>query len=284
MAKAVPVRLDVLEKQAALQSAALARHCHPGQIPEGRNEFNQHEMKVYSQNGEDGLLLHIFDCIGAESRTFVEFGFGDGRECNAANLAIHFGWRGLLMDCDPDKVAQARAYYARMLGGEADRVRIVEAAVTRENINALLQEHAPGREIDLLSVDIDGNDYWVWEALSAVEPRVAVVEYNAAYGTERAISVQYDPTFQRWKKHPSGHYMGASLAALARLGERKGMRLVGCNSHGVNAFFVRQGLAEDALPARSPAEAYYPLDDRVLGVVTEAHFGKVRHMPFEELG
>lgn len=283
LAKSVKPRLDAIEKQSLLLSALIAREAYPHLLPATADDgaFNRHEFKVYSQNGEDGLLLHLFSTVGVRNRYFVEFGCGNGSECNTANLSVNFGWRGLLLDADEDRIAHARAFYDRMLGARADNVRITRARVTAENINDILRRQAPEREIDLLSIDIDGNDYWVWRAIEAVAPRVAVIEYNAVYGPERSLTVKYDPEFRRWAKHPSGLYFGASLTALAKLGREKGYRLVGCDREGVNAFFIRDDL--DGLPEVAPETAWYPNNDRVLGVITGDRFREIERLAFVEV-
>ncbi len=211
------------------------------------------EARVYSQNGEDGVVAHLLSGVGTGDRRFVEFGVEDGRECNTANLALTFGWSGLQMEADAADAARARAFYS----GRAD-VRVVEARVTPDNIDELLRENGFDGEIDVLSIDIDGNDYWVWEALEAARPRVVVVEYNAVFGPERSITVPYAERRSPYDAHPSGWYHGASLTALARLGERKGYVLVGAESRGVNAFFVRRDVAEGRIDAVSPSAAFAP--------------------------
>ena len=285
LAKAVSPRLNRLEKQTTLLAEAVARARHEALLPDASQaaDFNRHELKVYSQNGEDGLLLHLFEAVGTGRRTFIEFGIGDGRECNTANLSLNFGWSGLLMDCDPEKVAKAKAYYARQLGARKEAVAVHECMVTKENIDETLRQHGPGEDLDLLSIDVDGNDYWIWQAIVSLSPRVVIVEYNAVFGYERAITVPYDPHFRRWEKHPGGLYFGASLAALAKLGYEKGYRLAGCDRHGVNAFFVRRDLAPESLPAVEVRKAYFPLDDPLLGVVTPDRFAEIAAMPFEEV-
>ncbi len=179
--------------------------------------FRRHELKVYSQYGEDGLLLYLFSKVGATDHGFVEFGMGDGRECNTANLSINFGWSGLLMDCSPENVAAARDYYESKPGIKPSQIRIAQCLVTAENINGVLRQNDVQGEIDLLSIDIDGNDYWVWKAITVIQPRVVVAEYNASLGASRSVTVQYDPVFDRYRKHASGWYHGASLAALRKL-------------------------------------------------------------------
>jgi hypothetical protein len=235
-------------------------------------EINRHEVKVYSQNGEDGILLFLFSRLGAGTRRFVEFGFGDGSECNTANLSLNFGWSGLLMDGSAEKAQLARGFYDRKLGPRAGALRIEQAWITRDNINDLLRDFGVPRDLDLLSIDVDGNDYWVWNAIDAVEPRVLVIEYNSGFGCERAVTVPYDPAFRRREKHPSGYYFGASLRALVALGREKGYRFVGCDSSGVNAFFVREALAEQAqLSAVEPCAAFFPC----------VHWGRL-HSPEEQ--
>lgn len=281
--RALPRRMARLERQVALLAAHQARHAYgnAAESPSEHSVLNRHELQVYAQHGEDGILQFLFDQIGVTNGSFVEFGMGDGRECNTAWRSLHEGWRGLLMDGDPERTAIARAHYRRMLGPEQSAVRIVETWVTAENINALLRENAPAGELDLLSVDLDGIDYWVWKAIDAVNPRVVVIEYSAVLGWERSLTVPYDSGFSRWMAHPSGLYAGASLAALAQLGRAKGYRLVGCNRHGVNAFFVREDIAPDSLPAMTPEAAYYPCEDLVLGLITPDRFSEVADLPWE---
>lgn len=281
----LPQRVDWLEKQARLASAthAHARYHSVHHGDRGLPPWNRHELKVYSQNGEDGLLLYIFDQVGVELGRFVEFGIGHGDECNTANLSLHFGWQGRLFDCEDEKVAAARAFYKRRLGPRAEGIRIAAAMIDRDNVNDILRPDDGDPVVDLLSIDIDGNDYWVWQALEVLTPRVVVVEYNAVFGPERACTTQYDPRFNRWTKSPSGLYFGASLAALEKLGRSKGYRLVGCDSHGVNAFFVRDELAPETLPARTSAEAYFPLQDRLLGWIDDARLPEIEALPLVEV-
>lgn len=220
--------------------------------------LGDHELSIYSQEGVDGLLLQIFSKIGAVRRRFVEIGCGDGRECNTANLSLNLGWSGALIDSDELRLASARKFYGRMLQHKSAEVRIVNAHLTPENVNQVVAAAGESGEIDLLSTDVDGNDYWIWKALSVVEPRVVVAEYNASFGPEAAVTVPYDPNFECSKAHPSGFYHGASLAALSKLGAAKGYALVAVESQGVNAVFVRQSLAEGVFPTLHSIEAYVP--------------------------
>jgi hypothetical protein len=238
------------------------------------------EARAFSQNGEDGIIAHLFSLIGTTDRRFVEIGVESGRECNTANLALNFGWSGTMIDRDPAGVAAARELYGAH-PRTAGTVKIVHSHVTRETVDALLVEVAGEGEIDLLSIDIDGNDLWVWEAVRSVSPRIVVIEYNASFGPERSVSVPYDPDFDRWAHHPSGYYHGASLAALTRLAGRKGYALAGCDSNGVNAFFVRADCSE-SVGVTGPGEAWWPLRERG-PTSAEEQFALIAHLPLDEV-
>jgi hypothetical protein len=174
------------------------------------------------------VLAAIFARVGATDRSYVEFGCGDGVQCNTAHLRRQ-GWRGLLMD--------------GVDAPGAPDAEIHAAWITAENINALLDVHGVSQEPDLMSVDLDGNDWWVWRAITR-RPRVVVVEYNANLGADDALTIPYDPQ-HRWD---GSDYYGASLPALERLGRSKGYTLVYCNTAGVNAFFVRDDLLGGEAP------------------------------------
>jgi hypothetical protein len=209
------------------------------------------EFQVHSQWGEDGIIQHLVSVVPIERRVFVEFGVEDYTESNTRFLLQHENWGGLVLDGSPENIAAIRRdpiYWRHNLKAQA-------AFVDRDNINALIAENGIEGDIGLLSIDIDGNDYWVWEAIRSVAPRIVVVEYNSLFGPRAPVSIPYDPRFARTQAHYSNLYWGASLAALARLGKRKGYALVGSNSAGNNAFFVREEHAA-GLPA-STAEAAY---------------------------
>ena len=222
--------------------------------------FDDVEFKVYSQNGEDGILLHLFSLLGSPTKKAVEICAGGGIECNAANLIINRGWRGLLVDGDKIQIDRCRNFY---LGGSNTSwypPHIVEAWVTTDNVNELIQEHGFAGEIDLLSLDLDGIDYWIWKAIGCIQPRVIVAEYNWTWGPEASMTVPYDPEFAlsprgggSWSDNI---YFGASLNALVKLAREKGYRLVGCERWGFNAFFVRESIGEEYFPEISPFECF----------------------------
>jgi hypothetical protein len=250
-----------------------------------KDAIRRAEAKVYSQFNEDGILKYLLERVGTPARRFVEFGIGNGKECNTANLSINGGWSGLLMDGNTSDVEKARGYYAGSIKPDKGAVAVKHAFITTENINELLKEHATGGGTDLLSLDIDGNDLWVWRAINEIDPPVVVIEYNAAYGPTRSISVRYDPSFERFRYHPSGIYHGASLAAMAKVGLEKGYLLVGCESHGVNAFFVKSGRARaGGLVELSPQEAFYEHAWRAARFgSSESQFDLVKHLEFSEI-
>lgn len=241
------------------------------------------ECSVYSQNGEDGILLNLFTRIGARSRRFLEFGCGTGMECNSANLALGFGWSGLLLDANETHVTKARTFFASHLGPQAERVQVRAQFVTPALVDDLVTEAAStGEDLDLLSIDIDSSDYWVWQAVRGARSRVVVVEYNASFGAERSVTVTARDGFDPFAYHPSGYYHGASLEALRRLGDLRGYQLVGCDSAGVNAFFVRRDCAQ-GLPDLETAAAYVPNAWRADPSDPEEQFALISHLPLTQV-
>ena len=209
-------------------------------------------FKTYAQNDEDGIIQEIFRRIGAVDHGFVEFGVETGIECNTAKLLIE-GWHGLWIEADPANASAIRGRFAPFMRDR--RLTLKESTVRPETIDALLAEAGIRGEIDLIAIDIDYNDYWVWKAMTAVEPRVVVIEYNASLRPPLSLTVPYDP-HGRWD---GSNFYGASLEALVRLGAEKGYRIVGCSIAGVNAFFVRDDLCGDKfLDPATAAEHYEP--------------------------
>ena len=221
----------------------------------GLPAFPDVEFRCYSQNGEDGILLYIFSLLGTTNRRVVEICAGDGIECNAANLIINHGWQGLLVDGDADQVARGLAYYSTCGTTWVGPPTFIHAWLTAENVDAVVASAGFGGPIDLLSIDVDGNDYWIWKALDCVSPRVVVLEFNGSCGPERSLTMSYQPDFRLDLTKPP-YRCGASLPAFVKLAREKGYRLVGVQSLGFNAFFVRDGLEEKLLPERSARECY----------------------------
>jgi hypothetical protein len=216
-----------------------------------------YEAKAFSQNGEDGIIAEIFQRIGTTNRYFTEFGSADGRENNTV-LLLRQGWHGLWMDVNPDLVRAAEGYFRREVNSK--QLQIVRAFITKENIQDLFRKAGVPAEFDLLSIDIDRNDYYVWEAIREFRPRAVVIEYNAIFPPTVDWVIEYDANAM-WDV--TSRY-GASLAALERLGRTKGYSLVGCNLTGVNAFFVRNDLVGDKFSAPYTAANHYePARDKI---------------------
>jgi hypothetical protein len=209
------------------------------------------EFRVFSQFGEDGIIQYLVQRVPIENEVFVEFGVEDYSESNTRFLLVHDNWRGLVMDGGDQHLA-----FLRRTGLDwRHDIEAKVAFVDRDNINGLIASAGIRGDIGVLSVDIDGNDYWVLEATEVVSPRILVVEYNSNFGPEAAVTVPYDPAFERGRAHWSQLYWGASLAALDGLARRKGYALVGGNSAGNNAFWVREDVLGE-LPRAAVAEAY----------------------------
>lgn len=209
------------------------------------------EFKVFSQWGEDGILQYLISKVPIQRTEFIEFGVESYAESNTRFLLINDNWRGLIIDGGRRHVG----FVERTGLVWRHDVTAVTAFITRENVDDVFGDAGFRGDIGLLSVDIDGNDYWVWEAVSAVSPRIVAVEYNSVFGPDRAVSTPYDPMFTRSRHHWTNLCYGASLAALHQLGLKKGYVLVAGNSAGNNAFFVRKDCAS-GLRARTPAEVW----------------------------
>jgi hypothetical protein len=206
-------------------------------------DLHQVEFKVFSQFGDDGIIQYLVHRLQPLPDTFVELGVENYRESNTRFLLVNNNWCGLVLDGDDDSInyIQRDEIYWR------HTLTACRAFITRENINELLREAGFTGEIGLLSIDIDGNDYWVWEKIGIVDPVVVIIEYNSIFGPDLAVTIPYEPQFARHQAHYSGQFWGASLQALKLLADRKGYSLVGCNSAGNNAYFVRNDKVADLI-------------------------------------
>ncbi len=219
-------------------------------------KFDDIEFRAFSQNGEDGILLYIFSLIGTSNKKCIEICAGDGLQCNTANLIINHGWQGLLFDGSEEKVKRGQKFFERCLD-TGWRPKQVQAWITTENINALIKENGFVGEIDLLSLDIDGNDFWIWKTIDCINPRVIVLEYNVILGPDISVTIPYKADFvAEIEEKGYMNYYGASLSAFVKLGKQKGYRLVGCERYGYNAFFVRDGIGEEVLPEISASTCF----------------------------
>ena len=212
--------------------------------------LNKAEYQVFSQNGEDGIINEIFNRIGPTNKYFIEFGVENGLECNSTNL-LYQNWQGLWIEGSGTFANETKTRFADIIN--EGRLKVTEAFINAENIQSLFKDAGAPAEPDLLSIDIDYNDYYVWKAITDYKPRVVAIEYNSVFRPDTHFVVPYNPT-RTWDKTS---YFGASLLALQQLGEEKGYSLVGCSFTGSNAFFVRNDLVSDKFEAPFTAANHY---------------------------
>ena len=213
------------------------------------------EFKVFSQFGDDGIIQYLIARldIPPELSSFIEFGVQDYSESNTRFLLLKDNWRGLVMDGDERNIESLRV---RDMYWRHDLTALCRW-INRDNIDTILQESEFSGPIGILSIDIDGNDYWVWQRMTAVQPVIVIAEYNSVFGARQAITVPYDPAFNRTKAHYSNLYWGASLSALASLARSKGYAFVGSNLAGNNAYFVDESyLGRGGIVALTPEQGY----------------------------
>jgi hypothetical protein len=244
-------RIWYYERQLQQMREALGRIEDRQLAASRKTALADHEYRVFSQWGEDGIIQFLLRHIPVEQRTFVEFGVGDYTEANTRFLLVNNNWTGLVIDSGAENIERIR----RSSSSWGYGLRAVHSFITRDNINRLLEENGMAGEIGLLSIDIDGNDYWVWRAIEVVRPVIVICEYNHRFGSDAAVTIPYNEKFERAQSYPL-IYFGASLKALCILANRKGYAFVGCNSNGVNAFFVRRDRLPASIRELSPEEGY----------------------------
>jgi hypothetical protein len=240
---------QAISKNAAFRATALwARNAKQTRALARMGNLNAFERRVFSQNGEDGIIAELFARI-PNNRFFVEIGVEDGEQCNTSLLARCYGWKGVMIEADGVMFERLKRRYATL------PVAALNLLVSRENIAPALEALAVPKTLDFLSIDIDGNDYYVWEALHSYRASIVVIEYNASFGRTASKTIAYDPSFV-WSRT---RFYGASLAALAKLGTKLGYALLGTDRRGINAFFVRRDLlGTSGFPEKSPREAWRP--------------------------
>lgn len=200
------------------------------------DKLSEVEFKVFSQFGEDGIIQYLINNIPIKNKIFIEFGVENYKESNTRFLLINNNWKGLVIDSDSksiDYIKNDEIYWRY-------DIKAVCEFITKENINSIFSSNGFEGDIGLLSIDVDGNDYWVWEAIKVVNPRIVICEYNSIFGCKDAVTIPYESNFNRTKVHFSNLYFGASLTALCYLANKKGYIFIGCNNAGNNAFFIRK--------------------------------------------
>lgn len=194
------------------------------------------EFRVFSQWGDDGIIQWLVNNLDIPNRTFIEFGVQNYRESNTRFLMMNDNWSGLVMDGSEANVAQIidSEYFWKY------DLMAKTVFIDRSNVNESIATAGMEKEVGILHIDIDGNDYWIWKEIEVISPIVVILEYNSVFGIERAITVPYRADFDRTMAHHSNLYFGASLAALHQLSYEKGYSFIGCDSAGVNAYFIRK--------------------------------------------
>jgi hypothetical protein len=249
-------------------------------------DYRQSEFRVFSQWGEDGLIQFLLKQVPVERKVFVEFGVENYTESNTRFILTNNQWAGIVIDGSADNIEYIRndsIYWASNLKAQ-------HAFITKENINDLLSKNGITGDIGLLSVDIDGNDYWVWQAINTISPRIVICEYNSHFGPTAEVTTPYDANFVRDTAHFSKIYYGASISALTNLASSKGYSLVASNAVGNNIFFVRNDLV-GKLSIITPMQAYIRAHFREYhdesGKLTfddfESRLNKISHLPLYDL-
>ena len=239
--------LNAIKQQLLEEKILTARTCiNQMKMMPPIKKLTDAEFKVFSQFGDDGILQYLIYHLNIpqNSKTFVEFGVENYEESNTRFLLMNDNWSGLILDgseSNMEFVHQGRYYWKHDLTAKA-------AFINTENINDLISSAGFNGEIGILSVDIDGNDYWVWDKINVINPILIVAEYNGVFGSQHTLSVPYNPIFRRTQAHYSNLYWGCSLAALNHLAVKKGYIFAGCNSAGNNAYFIRNDYINDKIP------------------------------------
>ncbi len=213
------------------------------------------EFKVYSQFGGDGIIQYLINNVklNDEERRFIEFGVENYLESNTRFLLTNNNWRGLVIDASSKNInfiKNDEIYWKHDLTA-------ISEFITVENVEAIITKYNFRQDIGLLSIDIDGNDYWVWDAIKKVNPVIVIIEYNSIFGNAFPVTVPYDSNFVTFRAHYSHLYWGASFKALYELAKRKGYAFVGTESTGNNAYFVRKDRV-GKLPIKTLSNGYTP--------------------------
>ncbi len=236
---------DQLSKHEFHAQKALRETYQSEQARSRYSDITKIGRKVFSQFEEDGKLLYLFSLLGMTNKTFIEFGADDGINSNSANLFYHHGWNGLFIDGNKKAIERGRYFFKRHENRLEEVPTFVEAFITAESINGIFEKAGFTGEIGLLSIDIDGNDYWVWKAIEVVQPQIVIIETHNEFGMNDIV-VPYDPNYMYPGKHPTYH--GASPVAMTKLAKHKGYRLVASNELGFNFIYLREDLLVGEVP------------------------------------
>lgn len=186
-------------------------------------------LKIFSSREEDGIILKLIASLNIKKGYFIEIGSNDCINSNCANLVFNFHWDGLFIDADEKLLKIGRRNYT--LFGKGRQVNFACSFLTAENINQVLSDYISDRQVDFMSIDIDGDDYAIWRSIEYVRPSIVVIENKIEYGGDDIVVPAHKPfAASEW---------GASIVSINKLAERKGYTLVATNAEGFNAFFMR---------------------------------------------
>jgi hypothetical protein len=214
-------------------------------------------FRVYSEFEEDGMILYVLTMIGFKSKKIVEMCCGAGRECMATNLILNHGFDGYLFDGDPQNIKLAHKFFQSKKDCLLYTPVLRNAWITIDNVNSLLVEAGCAGEVDVFSLDIDGNDYWIWEAIKVIKPRLLTCETHNIIPSDQSLTIEYRSDFDCWSKPDHEQdYRGVSLLALVKLCKEKGYRLIGAHRYGFNAFFLREDEGKEFFPEVTVEEVH----------------------------
>ncbi len=215
--------------------------------------INDSEFKSFSQFGEDGIIQYLINNLKISNKKFIEFGVENYDEANTRFLLENNNWSGLIIDANQKNInyIKKQNYYWRY-----DLIA-VNSFVSTKNINEIIKSHNFEGDIGLLSIDIDGNDYWILKEINVISPDIIIIEYNANYGPDKSLTIKYNDNFQRSKYGIEKLIYGCSLTAIYNLCKERGYSLVCTNKNGNNAFFVKTKLLNEKIRAKTVSEAFH---------------------------
>jgi hypothetical protein len=238
------------------------------------SDIRDYEIKIFSQWGEDGIIQHLIEHIDIKNKTFIEFGVENFSESNCRFLMMNNNWSGFVIDGNKNNIKDLKSSYYFW----KYELTAISEFITKENINDLLDISNFDKDLGILSIDIDGNDYYILDAIKKYKPRILITEFNSNFDFNEAISVPYDKNFYRFDKCSSGIYWGASLKAFIYLAAKKGYKFIGTNTSACNAFFVKNEFVPDHLKNIDEESFYNNSKYRE----TRDKNGKLNYLNFEE--
>jgi hypothetical protein len=238
-------------------------------------------FRVHSQFEEDGIILYVLSMIGFKTKRVVEMCCGGGNECMATNLVLNHGFDGYLFDGSAENIHHAQTFFASKPDCVLYPPVLTEAWITTHNVNDLLTKSGCAGEVDLFSLDVDGNDYWIWNAIDAINPRLLLFETHNVIPADKSLTIKYQPDFDCWSNPLAAQdYRGASLLAIQKLCKRRGYRMIGGHRHGFNVFFLREDEGIEFFPEVSIQEVQ---DNHWTRWSQANRWPQVKDMPWQEV-